>query len=951
MKTSMKTSISFVARFVPVSLCLSLGLAGCATTTPPVAPAAATPAASAAAPAAAAPATAAPRPPAPAAPAAGAAPAASAASAGGAAAAAGTPPAGAAAARPGEPPPPRAFADVIREAKETKGLFTTWQKDERMWLEIRPEQLEQPFLLTWTLARGLGQMPFVPGLLDQERMAMFKRVGNQIQLLAVNQTFRAPAGSPIARAVRDSTSNSLLAAVPVASAAHPERKSILIDANAMWLGDLSGVSTLVDAVFRVGYALDRGNSAIERVAQSEQQTTIVVNQHYAVPKMPAPPVTPPPPGTPLPTPPRATPDPRSFFLAFQYRLVALPNPPMVVRPADERVGYFHSEYRDLATDYSLDPRVRVATRWRLEKQDPAAALSPPKQPIVALLDRNIPVPLRKTVEAGVLEWNKAFERAGFKDAIVVRQQPDEGDADVLEGRHLAVKWYVDSNLQGASAIGPSQVDPRTGEILYGAALIPEVWARFSSQRFGEVISPPAQPASLAELLQRPDLCSFGVEALQHAAFSFELMVERGEFARESAEATTFVDEAIKEVVMHEVGHALGLRHNFKASSTIKFSELANAAFTAKNGLSASIMDYVPENIPLATEPKRQLQMTTLGEYDLWAIEWGYTPLAPAEEKDALERIAARSAVNPRLAFATDEDAGGDFGNPAFPPGIDPLATRFDLGEDPLAYHTRQFALARELWSRTQTRKLAADDDYRLSRRNLERGINSFRASVPGIAKYVGGTYVNRDRAGSGRPLLMPVEPERQRAALKLLAREVFAVDSFRFSPQFMQRLGLDQFARFENNQLRSSDFSLPSAVLDMQRGVLDQLTSDTLALRLANAESRVTDPRTMVSYAEVQSELTNAIWSELKSGREIDSMRRNLQREHARRLATGLIRPAAPVAADVRAVHRQVALRLEADLRRAAANPKFGATTRAHLADTQALLAEALRATLIKQGA
>ncbi|MGE5338489.1 MAG: zinc-dependent metalloprotease [Gemmatimonadota bacterium] len=882
----------------------------------------------------------------PAAPAAASAPAAKPPAANGAA------PAGSAAARPGESPPPRPFADVIKDAKEIKGLFTLWQKDDKVWIEIRPEQLDQPFLFSTVLSRGIAQLPFVPGLMGDGNLASFHRIGNQVQLIARNTGFRTTDNSPLARAARASVSDSILASVAVASAPHAERKSFLIEANALLLHDIAGIGTVIDAAFRMGYALDARNSSIERVHSAADDTTIAVNLHYSVAKLPAPPVTPPPAGTPTPTPPRALADPRSFLLGVQYRFAALPAPPMPVRIADERVGYFVDEYRDLTREYTAEARVRVIDRWRLEKKDPTVALSEPKQPIVAYLDRNIPADLRPAVEAGVLEWNKAFEQAGFKNAIVVRQQPDDADWDTLEGRHIAVKWFIDSSLGGTAAIGPHTSDPRTGEILYASVLIPDIWARIFGQRFEEVL-PPRVRGLQAELARVPieQQCSYAYDALEQAGFSFELLVQRGEFARDSEAARRFILGSIKEVVMHEAGHALGLRHNFEASSAFKLDQLRNAQFTQSNGLSASIMDYVPENVPLDSEARvGQLQMDTIGAYDRWAIEWGYKQFDAAVERAELDRIAARSATDRALAYGTDEDAGGGGEAGTAATGLDPRTNRFDLGDDALAYYQREVRLVRELWTHTEQRKLEPDDDFRMYRRNLERGLRQMRGVAPNLAKYIGGLYVDRARAGAGRALLTPVEPARQRAALKTLTTELFAPASFRFDPYFMRRLGIDQFAR-DSAATRSPDFSLPAAVLDIQRPVLDLLMSDSLAQRLANAESKATDPRALLSFAEVQSTLTDAVWSELATGSDIGSLRRNLQREHLRRLAGALVKPLSTVAADVRAVQRQQAERLVARLQRAlSAKGRRGAVAQAHLAESLATLREALAAPLYRTG-
>ncbi|MCX8003794.1 MAG: zinc-dependent metalloprotease [Burkholderiaceae bacterium] len=834
---------------------------------------------------------------------------------------------------------------MVRDAKETRGFLTVWQKDERVWLEIAPEQFEQPFFFAVALASGLGERFFLPGLLGQEYVVVLRRVGNTVQLLARNLRVRAPAGTPLEAAVRESYSDSLLASAPVASAPHPDRKSVLVDATALLGGDIAGAQTTLETAYRVAYALDRANSAIERARATAEGTFITYRAHYAIPKLPAPPATPPAPNTPQPNPAQTVPDPRSLFLTYVYSLMPLPKEPMRPRVADQRLGHFTVPFLDLADPAADDRRTHYIKRWRLEKKDPQAPLSEPKEPIVVWMDRNIPERYREAVRAGILEWNKAFERAGFKDALVVRQQPPDADFSTLEGtRHLAVRWFAMEG-PGAVAVGPSQSDPRTGEILRGNAIIPENWVRLGRTQLSETL--PKPPASLAELLDA-SRCTYAFEALEQAAFAFDLLVARGALDPTGPEAERFIADSLKDVVMHEVGHALGLAHNFRASSGVKLAQLRDAAYVRAHGISHSVMDYNALNIPLENEPASVYNQVTLGAYDYWAIEYAYREFAPERERAELARLAARSATDPALAYGNDADAG--FGT--FALGIDPRVNRFDLGDDPLAYYERSFVLARELWRRTERRTLAPEDTLAFYRRNLARGLARIAAVVPNIVKYVGGTYVSREVAGSNEPALVPVPADKQRQALALLAREVFSADSFRFDPRFMQKLGLDHLERFRPGRSPdpSPDFSLASAVLNFQRVALDALMADALAARLADAETKATDARELLSFADVQRTLTAAIWSEVKRGRDIDTLRRNLQREHVRRVAAALLRATPTVAADVRAVLREVAVGLQADLKRALDNRRLNATTRAHLAESLALLQEALRAPLLKQG-
>ena len=957
------------------ALALAAALAACATP-----PAATTGGPPAAAPAAATTPTPAGQPTAaPAAPAKpGAAPAAqpsAPATAGGAGGASGAPaPVAARPPAPGTPPP---FAEVTRDARSSSGFLTVWTRDEKTWLEIPTDRLGQPFFLGNSLAGGLGESFFLPGIQGAEQVVVLQRVGNTVQLVARNLGARAPAGSPLERALRESYADSLLAAAPLAAAPHPERKSLLVDASVLLGGDLMGVQTALETAFRMPYALDRANSSIESIRTSADGTFVTFRAHYAVPKLPAPPVSapgaPPPNPAALPRPPRAVPDARSLLMAHTLTLAPLPAAPMQPRRADPRVGYFVESFVDYTSPTtSPDRRVHLINRWRLEKKDPSAAVSEPREPIRVVLDRNIPERWRDTVRAGVLEWSKAFERAGLRDALRVEQQPADADWSTFEGtRLLAVRWFAIDG-PGALAVGPSQSDPRTGEILRGAAIVPENWVRFDrgaildSRPPGSGLAAHANEGPLAgvaaaardalglppgmaggsgarpgEFAARFAQCEYASEALEHTAFGLELLQLRGDLAADSPEVTRYIEDGLKAVVTHEVGHALGLRHNFRASAGMSLAQLRDPEFTARNGNSHSVMDYNPPNTPLQGESVAGFHMPGLGAYDLWAIEYGYREFAPAEEAAALAALAAQSDSRPELAYGSDPDLAL----------VDPSITQFDLGDDPLAYAQRLVALSRELWQRTEQRVLDADDDYSLYRRNLQRALGVSGRAVPLLLRVVGGQSTTRALAGSGKPLATPLPGPMQRAALDLLLGEMFTSRSFRIDPRFLTRMGFDRTDRRVDDGM---EFSLPAAVATLQRGALDALMGEQLATRLADAETRVADPRTRVGFAEVQERLVRAAWSELrpagKAAIEIDAMRRTLQREHARRLATGLVRPTPTAAADVRAVHRQVALQLEADLRATLASRRIDATTRAHLADTQAMLAEALRAPLVKQG-
>ena len=854
-----------------------------------------------------------------------------------------------------------AFAEVTREARRNDGFLPTWTRDDRTWLEIPASQLDKPFFFGSSIANGIGDSRFWPGLMGRSNLVVLRRVGNTVQMLALNQAVYGGTGTPLARAVSESWSDSLLSVAPLVAAPHLQSKALLVDANVLLGADFAGSQTLLDTLHRMPYALDRANTHIDKLRNTPGGTYVTVRQHFSVPRLAAPPVSapgaPPPNPAALPNPPASLPDARSLFLSMAYTFTPLPEQPMQPRAADARVGYFTSGFIDFSNDKSENQRTHVVRRWRLEKKDPAAAVSEPKEPIRVVMDRNIPEKWRAPLRDGALEWNKAFERAGFKNAVVVEQQAADADWSALEGtKVLALRWFTLAG-PGATAVGPSQADPRTGEILRGASIIPENWVRVGKSRNADTeprVAPAGlTPQSFAQPFANPlsDLCTLAHDGLEQSQMHFDLLVERGRLDPNGPEADEFVARDLKAVTIHEIGHALGLRHNFRASVGITPAQLRDPAFTSQRGVSNSVMDYNPPNTPLENEPIADYVMTTLGAYDYWAIEYGYRQYAsPEEEKRALARLASMSATDPNLAYATDEDVIV---------GTDPLVNQFDLGSDPLAYAQRRVSLVRELWQRTTARTLPADDDLTLYRRNLQRVVSVVGAVAPEAAKYIGGTYTRRATAGAGQPLVEPVPAAQQRAALDFIVAELFNSASFKFDPKFVSRLGADQFDRFAPGRSLNTDFSLPTAVLAAQRPTLDALMSDGLASRLADAEAKVADPKTLLSFADVQQRLGDAVWSELGTGKgakavEIDSLRRNLQREHVRRLAAALLRPASSAAADVRPVMRQAALRLQARLSATlggAGGKASSALTRAHLDDSLATLNEALKASLVKQGA
>ncbi len=847
---------------------------------------------------------------------------------------------------PAPPPSPlRAFAEVVKDAKRSDGLFPIWQKEDRLYIEIAEDQFNKPFLFAAQRDTGLGERQLYAHWMLLRHIVEFRRFGAnnaQVQFVAKNTRFSAVNNPALQRAVDLSFSDSMIGATNVVSQPHPQRKSVLIDANSLLLNDLPQLGQEMERLFRVGYGFDPRNSYFGTVNTSKDQSVIEVKAHYYVPRIAgAVPGAPPGFGS---APPNNLVDPRSFFVTYQYSLGALPPVPMAARFADDRVGHFVQRRQDWGDEQNPYQRQYLVNRWRLEKKFPQAATSVPVTPITYWLDRNIPKRYIETIKAGVLEWNKAFEKIGFIDAMRVELEPDK-DGPVLAGaRHASIRWYLDTE-PGALAIGPSLTDPRTGEILDADIAISDNWVRLFREVAVERLPMPRgmsglENADAKHLQNDPDhrLCEHSVHAMMDLQFSASLLQARGVLEPNSPEAEKLVQAVLKDVVTHEIGHTLGLRHNFRASTTVPNSKLQDKTYTSTKGISGSVMDYNGVNTPLESEQVTDYVMTTLGPYDYWAIEYAYRPIEAVNEAAALAAIASRS-TEPDLAYGTDEE---------YLIGYDPDVNQRDLGSDPLQYAKRRFLLAKELWARLQTRPLKPGESYGVLRRSSDTAFAQFEGAAEIASRYVGGVHFYRDHSGSSRKPYQPVDSARQRQALNLITESVFAPGSLQFDPNFVSRLVEDGLDRgFRPPLLPSVNFKIS----DLQRRLLNQLMSDSVAVRLLDSESSLVDKSQAMPLSEIYSSLQKAIWAELESGKEIVTQRRNLQRDHLSRLSSVILRPTASSPMDSRSLALFYAKQLETKLKSSnARSNKLSTETRAHLAESLGTLQDVLRSPVVRSG-
>jgi len=855
-----------------------------------------------------------------------------------------------------KPAEDKPFDEVVKDMEVSKGLFTFYRKadENKVLMELAPDQLDKLFLFAGTLERGVGEHGLYAAQQGDNFAFLFHRVGKSIQWVMKNTSFTAQSGTPAERATSRSFPDAILGSAKIQSKPHPERKSILVDVAELFVSDLPGFANFLNRAYQpTNYHFDKNNSSIGMVKAFPENVLLEIWLHYATDNPRTPSVT--------------LPDPRSVPIAVKYELSTLKETGYKPRLADDRVGQFLTVHQDFTSDHPSSPYVRYIHRWQLEKADPSAKLSPPKQPIVFWLENTIPVEYRPWVAEGALLWNKAFKRLGFQDAVVVKQQPDDATWDPGDTRYSTIRWFA--GVDAAFAIGPSRANPFTGQIYNAHIGLSEGLFRVTRRAAEEFVLPVVPTADETPEVVGPwqrnprYQCEYASGLAQQAQLAVALLEARSELTSQVEQK--LMREYVIEVVAHEVGHTLGLQHNFRASTILKPNELNDVQKTEEIGQSASVMDYNPIVIASKGEKQGDFLPTTIGPYDYWAIEYAYKPIG-GDEKAELAKIASRVA-DPMLPYATDEDTIGTFS----PLAIDPLDNQYDQSDDPIAYFRQRVGIINELWASMESKLAEPGEGYQVLRRAIARTLTEYNRGLLTSSKFIGGIYHVRDHVGDphGRPPYTVVPAAKQREALEFLRTYAFSQKAFQLPPGLLNKLaidrlrGLDEVSYFSVQRL---DYPWHDAVLALQRNVLNRLYHPILLARVQDNELRFAPNERPFAMLDLFKGLDSAIWSELDAGSvKISSLRRNLQREQLKRLIRLVLRPAPPPPAaapsvlpvpptpqppeDATTLARASLVSIRAKIHQALVAGKVtDPTTTAHLEETQARIDAALQAQLQK---
>ncbi|MCK4857166.1 MAG: zinc-dependent metalloprotease, partial [candidate division Zixibacteria bacterium] len=646
--------------------------------------------------------------------------------------------------KPADKKKEKPFAEVIKDYEKIVGLFDFYvdSTENKVYMAIKPDQFDKLYLANITRSAGDGTY-FDAGAQAGSFPFMLKRVGKQIQFLVVNLLFRVDSTSTLLSALQRSISHSLFGSTKIAS--KPDSTgTILIDPAGILVTDLPNVGHYLGTKAKTGLSFDKDNSYFGTIKSFPENSEIDVKLHYKTNK-PFSSVT--------------TGSPYSMFLTYHYSLSTIPETDYRPRLADDRIGYFMTQYQDY-TDLTMEtPYVRFINRWNLKKKDPSAAVSEPVEPIVYWVENTVPEEFREAVAQGIEWWQPAFEKAGFKNAIIARQMPDSVDWDPADVRYNVVRWVVRPGV--AYAVGPSRANPFTGEIYDADIRIMADFIRHMynyAERYVEPLAAGLTPESENWWLpednfdypagQWQPLCTHGMEMARHAAEALALAGARAGLMDKPELTKKFVHQYIVELVCHEVGHTLGLRHNFKASTIYTREQRCDPAFTARHSVHGSCMEYAPANIAPEGFEQADFFMTIPGPYDFWAIEYGYKPVEATDfwqERDELEQIASRGGSDPYLIYATDEDC---FGNS--PRAIDPYTALWDLGADPFEYWTDRIDMSRELWAKVESQFEKPGANYKKLRNVFRYGWGGFISGGTHMARFLGGIEHNRNHVGDGK---------------------------------------------------------------------------------------------------------------------------------------------------------------------------------------------------------
>lgn len=814
------------------------------------------------------------------------------------------------------------YTTFTRTMERESGLIDLLKKDDQLYFDLSANQLGQTFLIEPVLASGIGSGAFA-GKMYEAFMVRFERRGKTINWVVPNVDFSAAAGTT-QNAITDSTGDSVIAVSPIV-AEDPQTKRIVIEPSIL-LTDFEEVGAelgrritqpvpgpIPGLMFRAPAAvgLDPSRTFVEKTKALPANDEISVVLGFTAP----------------PNAIATVPDARGFSMKMHYSIIALgESRSYVPRLADDRIGYQVTTHARLGNPTAATPFVRFINRWDMRKA-----------PVVFYLSNSIPAQYREPIRSALLSWNAVFAKAGISHAVQVRDQPSDPAWDPDDARYSVVRWISSIKPEFAGYTGVV-TNPQSGEVLRAGIVIDgedvrEVQSDYRD--FGLDLRAHGSAACAGTE------CGYAAEYADQAAFArialtaYGVHVNREEFAR----------SWIRSVVLHESGHAFGLRHNFAASTLYSPQQLRSRTFTAAHGLAASVMDYVPVNIARVAREQGPYFQEAFGPYDYWAIKYGYARFAgirhPSDEA-AFLRAIARESAQPGHAFGGDEEAFGAG-------WVDPRISAFDLSSDPLEYDREQFQLAQRLLQKVNAQFTKGDTSFFQERLAFSTIMRSEVRAASLAVRFIGGTYTSRAHAGQGAAApFRPIPRAMARRAFDLLNAEVFSERAFTYPAGLIGHLGTEGFYDIDTPNARP-DFPLTQFTGTVQDYVLQHVFDPAGLARIQDNEIENGNAAGTLRLSDVFEWARNGIWNDVNRGGAIAPLRRETQRHFVDQMAVYAQAPSGALAAagaprESQALARYELVRIDADISRALRRPPADVATRAHLEEEHARIARTLHA-------
>ena len=719
---------------------------------------------------------------------------------------------------------PKPYPRVItKEAKTRSGMFKTHVVGDKLYFEIPGKELNKDMLLVGRFhasAPNPGDFDGYGGDQFTERTLRWERSGNRVILRGTSFDVKSDSTQTVSAAVNASNNPTVIAIFPI-EAFGPDSAAV-VDVTRLYTTGIPEFASSRGSV-------DEKRSFIERAAAFPENVEVEATQTATPPAAPG------------------ASGPQAFqrgpvlaqSVVAHWSMVHLPDHPMTPRYFDERVGYFSTSQIDFGSDEQRSVQRQYITRYRLDKKDPAAAMSEPVKPIVYYVDPATPKKWIPFVKAGIEEWQPAFEAAGFRNAIVAKDAPtvaEDPDWSAEDVRHTVVRW-LPSTVE--NSVGPHVHDPRTGEILNG-----------SVRMFHNILN-----------LQRDwyftQVAPLDVRA-QTLPFPDSLMGRLLQF-----------------VVAHEVGHTLGFQHNMKASSMYPADSIRSATWVAKMGHSPSIMDYARFNYVAQPEDRIALNdlIPRVGTYDRFATMWGYSPIpganSPEAERTTLDQWARQQDTVPWFRFSTSGAKNSDSGDETEAVGD------ADAVKSTIAGLKNIKRIVPMLMPATTK---PTEDNSDLTEM-YGRLISQWSREMGHVANVVGGTTSQEKYGSQPGARFTPLSRERQREAVAFLNENVFKTPQFFLEPSILHRIEPDgAMAR-----LRSA-----------QNGVLNSLLNNARMTRLVEFGAISNVKGSSYTLANMLGDLRRGIWTEVTAPSvHIDAFRRNLQYAYLAQLASKINPPPA----------------------------------------------------------